>query len=376
VGRPTAVAARGRVGAAGTGRAQELEIEIDRIQDTFARLRAAVELSDVFQSIGRLDARLADLPVEIEGLRSRGYAHAGLLEEDVSALQRQWLQTRPRVEATLKQNVTRLRHELNSVERQVDRLSVRNASAISAAGTAVNGLQSQVEATRRSVSGLYGGLQERLVTIEATLNQIDWVLEQFDQSAAVKLRETEAPLLAAEAEWQRDGEEGPKGVLFLTDQRLLFEQKETVATKKLLGIFTTDTKTVQRLLLEVPVHEVEKVSHSEEGGFLGMGKKDILELVLGARAPVSRARFRIQGQESSDWTVWITRAQTGDIDRDREEGYAAEVEAAEARAAAFPAQCPFCLAPLPRPPRGALTVTCEYCGTVITPELEPTETED
>ena len=101
-----------------------------------------------------------------------------------------------------------------------------------------------------------------------------------------------------------------------------------------------------------------------------MGKKDILEFVLAAGAPVSRARFHLKGQESRDWAVMVRKVTSGEIDEDRADDYVEELEGAEAVAAAFPSECPNCFAPLEAPPRGITTVQCEFCGAVITPAAE------
>jgi len=357
----------GSIGSAGGTRTANLQMEIEQLRNRFARLQAAADLGDIRQSLGRTDARLAELPRELAALRSRGYVHAGLLDEEIGSLQEQWQETRPEVEDAVQEQARALNRQAADAARTLNRLSVRNAASLSAAGAAVSALQGQVNSARSSVRGMYGGVENQIASVEETLEKVGRVLEQFDRSPNVRLRETEAPLLATEAEWYRDGDEGPQGLLFLTDQRLLFEQNEEVAKEKLFGLFTTESDQVQRLLLDIPVHQVEKISHGEEGGFLGIGKQEILDLILGARAPVSRARFHIQGQDAADWAVWLKRVQTQEIDRDRDEAYLEEVEAAASRAAQFPTKCPSCFAPLPTPPRGATTVTCNYCGTVVKP---------
>jgi len=156
--------------------------------------------------------------------------------------------------------------------------------------------------------------------------------------------------------------------LFLTDQRLLFEQREEVVTKKRFGLFKADSEMVQKLLIEAEIHEIDSIEHKEEGGFLGMGKDDIIEFVFAATAPVSRARFHLKGQDSADWAAMIKRIQTGDIDKDRSEEYVEELETAGIVSASFPAQCPNCFAAVPEQPRGVTSYTCEFCGAVITPE--------
>ncbi|MDT8306962.1 MAG: hypothetical protein RRC07_13595, partial [Anaerolineae bacterium] len=284
-----------------------------------------------------------------------------------ASVARQWEQTRPQVHNGLSQQVNRLNSSLAAAANSVNRLSARNAGTVSAASTALAQLQNQISAARNSISGQLGGVEEPLSFLEETIQRFDWVLEQFHRSPNVVLMDTEAPLMATEAEWERSGEEGPDGILFLTDQRLLFEQNEEIATEKLFGLVTTKKEKRQELLLEVPVREIERIDHGQQGGFLGIGKTEKLSLILAAQAPVSRATFELRGQAAADWAMWLKRVQTGEIDRDRAAGYAAEVQAAEARAARFPSNCPNCLAPLPLPGRGAEYIVCEYCGTVVQP---------
>ena len=44
--------------------------------------------------------------------------------------------------------------------------------------------------------------------------------------------------MAVRATWQKGGEDNPQGILYLTDQRLLFEQKQEIGAKKVLFITT------------------------------------------------------------------------------------------------------------------------------------------
>jgi hypothetical protein len=348
----------------------QLQAQIQGVFNRYAQLESEAQLSDVYEAIGQVDTRLTQLPLALEGLRQRGFVHGGRLEEQIAAFDEQWDNVRPRVEDSLQDHVQRLNYDMDQAEQHINRLSGGSTVSLSAAESAVNGLAQKIQAARSGVRGLFGNLEGELGQIDYNVGRIEWMLDQFDASQEVRLADTEGPLAAVEAEWMRDGDEGPDGILFLTDQRLIFEQKEEVVTKKFLGLFKTDSETVQRLLLNVPIHEIEKVEHGEEGGFLGMGKKDMLDLVLSSNQPVSRARFHLQGQDSSDWATYIKQVQTGEINRDRDEDYVEALQQAEATAASFPTQCPNCFAPVPTPPRGAPSVVCEFCGTVIMPAAQ------
>jgi hypothetical protein len=273
----------------------------------------------------------------------------------------------PRVEAELDQQVRRLDQELDTVERKVALLSSGTAAAISGAKTAVSSGTSKVSAAGSAIRGMYQDLQTELYKIENELRQAGWMMDQLNASPEIRLREAEGPVAAVEAFWQQDGKEGPKGVLYLTDQRLLFEQKEEVVTKKRFGIFKSESEMVQKLHLDITAHDIQSMEHSEEGGFLGMGKDDILELVCSANVPYSRVKLHLKGQNSADWAGYIKRVQTGEINDDRDEDFMEEIEEAAALTGAFPARCPNCFADVPPPPRGVSSVQCEFCGGTITP---------
>lgn len=353
--------------AAKTAVSAELTSQIGQIQDKFERLESEAQLEDIFSAVGEIDNKLTKLPFDLEALRDRGYVHSGQLEDKLEALDDKWDEVRPRVEKALSEQVERLDRELDQTERQVNRLGNANAALVKTVDSAVDGLGSRIAAARRALDGLYDGIESELYKIEYSLGQVGKMLDLVAGSQEIRLLEAEGPLLAVKAEWHQDGEEGPKGYLFLTDQRLLFEQREEVVTKKRFGIFKAESEMVQKLHIAVQVHEIDQIVHKEEGGFLGMGKDDILELVFAATASLSRARFHLDGQDSEDWAAMINRIQSGEIDGDRSDEYLDELEAAEITSASFPEQCPTCFAAIPEQPRGVTSYVCEFCGATIQP---------
>ncbi|MCP4424204.1 MAG: hypothetical protein GY803_06925 [Chloroflexi bacterium] len=355
--RPTAKAAA----------SPELQAQLEAAQSRFAGLESKAQLGDVYRAIGEFDAQLIELPLALEALRRRGYVHSEQLEDRLEALEESWDDTRPRVESTLQRHVERLDKDLDKAERQVQRLRPA-ASVLRTAETLLGGLEKRISGAETAVTNLYSGLESDLHTAQWDINRASVMMDALDESANIVLRETEGPLLAVKTEWRRDGDEGPEGMLFLTDQRLLFEQREEVVTKKRFGIFKAESEMVQELLLEGEVAHIESVGHKEEGGFLGMGKDDILDIVFTADGPLSRARFHLKGQDSADWAALIKRVQTGEIDDDRAQEYMDELEEAQATAVSFPTQCPNCFAAVPTPPRGVTSAACEFCGATIVPE--------
>ncbi|HFQ93781.1 MAG TPA: hypothetical protein ENK32_07210, partial [Anaerolineae bacterium] len=205
---------------------QESAAKVQAIQSRYEGLAAQAQLSGIYDAIGDIDSLLTELPFAVDELRARGYVHSRQMEDKLAALTEQWEGTRPRVESTLEAQVRRLDRDLSRAETKVALISPRNPASIRAADTAVNSLSNQINAARNAVTGLYEGIQEESQNVKGEIGKIETMLDLFDESPEIQLLEAEGPLLAVKAIWRRDGDDGPEGVLFLTDQRLLFEQRE------------------------------------------------------------------------------------------------------------------------------------------------------
>lgn len=349
----------------------DYQLEMQHIQAQFARLESAAQLPDIYNTIGEIDHQLVQLPIDLERLRTRGYVHSGHLEDQLEALDDRWDKIRAQIENALQSHARELDQEMDQVERQLSRITRRvNASTVKTAENAVEQLDNQIDTARSAVSGLYDDIEMELDRIAYQIRRYSQMLDSIDDSPSIKMREAEAPLLLVEAEWQKDGDEGPDGILLLTDQRLLFEQREEVVTKRRFGLFKAESEMVQKLQLDISVHDIQKVEHERTGGFLGMGKDDMMRIVCKATAPLSRANFHLKGQRSEEWASMIKLVQTGDIDEQRADEYEEEVGLAEETAAAFPDSCPNCFANVPVQPRGIVAYTCNFCAAVIEPSLD------
>lgn len=346
-------------------RGQELQTKIDSLQRDFSRIEREAGLVQVNEAVGRIEERLAEYPLELGSLEKRGFLHSRSQHEQLKMLKTQWRKNRPGLRTALREQQNILKTEVRSTSRQVTRARSSSKSSVDNAQKAVDRLDGKVGTAERMLSSQYKNIDSELSALGSSLNRLSWMMGALDESSEISMRSGEGPLLAVECEWHRDGDEGPEGVLFLTDQRLLFEQREEVVTKKRFGIFKSESEMVQKLWLDINLNDIDSIEDSEEGGFLGIGKDDILELVCSGDAPVSRARLHLKGQDSADWRSEIKRARSGDVAKDRhaaaEEDYAGQVFS-------FPSQCPNCMAPLPAPHRGATHLTCEFCGTTVGPE--------
>jgi ribosomal protein L37AE/L43A len=231
----------------------------------------------------------------------------------------------------------------------------------------VDQMESKVTAAEQSIEGLYDHFKQQIQTLSMHLDDIDYLLKQLAE-ASFQLLPTEAGIAAAKAIWCKTGKEqkgDPEGVLYLTDQRLIFEQKEEIATKKVLFV-VTEKKKVQGLQLEAPVILVDKVDTSQQGM---MKNEDHIEIRFASGAPVQMAHFHIW-KDNAVWQALINRAKIKDFDKGRA---VAVDQAAVEKARSAPTQCPSCGGTITAVVlRGMDTIKCEYCGLVIRLAETPT----
>jgi len=337
----------------------EVTAAISDLESRLQSLRRAALLTELNDDLEDLDTALSELPLAIEQLRSRGYVFKGYLENKARVLQEQWDDIRQRVVSEIDRRSRDLSRELERVEREVSRLhSGSSMAAVNSAQRAVAALADRIEAAEDAIEGMFDKLERNVSQTEDQIAHVNWMLDQID-AASFRLYPNEAPIEAVEAQWLTDGKEGPKGILYLTDHRLLFEQKEEIAKKKILFI-TTEKELVQELRLEVPVGQIQEVQESEKG-FL-FAKKELLDLAFSGDAPYPSARFVLKG-DSEAWKVLIGRVLSGEIDKERT---TPPEEAPAAPPKEIPTHCPTCGALITQEiVKGMVSITCEYCGTVI-----------
>src|SRR6185436_17107241 len=232
--------------------AQLLQQEIDRfgaIQDDLMLTRINDDLEDV-------NSAIAALAPNIENIRSRGYVFKSYLERKAQTLDTQWKELRPKVEAATRSSVTTLQNDARLVQATLTRRQRATA--------ALSSLESKATAAQRNLQGMYDALNDNVNQTQQQIDEISWTLQQAEQ-ACFGFLPTEGVIEAVPANWKKpDDKDGVGGVLYLTDQRLLFEQKEEVATKKVLFI-TTEKQKVQALAWEIPVANIATAAGSKRG---------------------------------------------------------------------------------------------------------------
>lgn len=346
---------------------EKMNTLLNSIEYSLSSLQSDVQFSNLRDGLEDLDTQINGLPGRIKDLRTRGYVYGKGLDAKARELMRRWTPVRANVQSEIIRQTPRLQSELIPLETQFGQVKGRAAFVATALpgaerlNTAVSTFKSKVNSTESMICGMYDSFTGEVNTFKSDLDQVQWMLEQLSEGC-FQLLSTEGCVMAVKATYSRDQKmekDDPQGILFLTDQRLIFEQKQEIATKKILFI-TTEKQKVQQTLLDVPVNGVEKVEASKKGLF---GNEDHLTVIFKSGAPVGQAWFHLNGQDCQEWNGLIGRARTGDFNSDRA---VAIDKIAEEKVRSAPSQCPNCGAPITQTVlRGMASITCEYCQFVI-----------
>lgn len=345
---------------------QQIASEVSALQAKAGRLQDSARLSQVRDALEDVQTQVSSLPMRITRLRERGYAFEKDLETRAADLAKQWTTLHPSLVSTVNQQATSLQVALRPLETQMNQLAaVKNNPAaarplISALEAGIHTFEDKVSAAERLVNGMYNAFKNQLSTVAGRVYEVEWMLEQLAE-AKFTLLPTESGIMAVKAVWCPDVKEDkddPEGVLYLTDQRVIFEQKEEIATKKILFITTAKEK-VQAVKWEAPVALIEESKASKQGL---LKNEDHLAIRFGQGAPLGSVHVHIW-QEGSEWVQLLNRAKARDFDKTR--AIAIDPSAVE-KVKSAPSQCPSCGANITQTVlRGMDTIKCEYCGYVI-----------
>ena len=346
--------------------AEQVQNEIQSLQSTVGDLQSSVRLTDIRDRVEDLGSTVSGLDRRIESLREKGYAFEKKMEGQTQDLVKEWNKIAPGLLRQIESEAKSLEDDLRPLESQLGLLAGDRgmpktlSSRVKRLQSQLKSLEGRVEAAEENIRGGYDQFSSGVEQLKSHLYKLEWMMTEISE-ASFDLLATESGIMAVKAVWAKAGKQkkdDPEGVLYLTDQRIIFEQKEKVATKKVLFI-AMEKKLVQETLWEVPVVLVEDVKPRKEG-FLN--KDDYIELVFESGAPFGVVHMHIW-QRGDEWQAQIQRAKAREFDNNR--AIPIDEEVAE-RVKNAPTKCPSCGGAITQPIlRGMENINCEFCGDVI-----------
>jgi hypothetical protein len=291
--------------------------EVSSLASSLQELQNRSDFSAIVSQVNDLDASLNRAVDLLEGARQEGYVYQGDLEQIAYNAISQWQSARPQVVASLQQQAAGMQGQLYSINSMLQSLNASLPYPSTAgpllqnARSAVASLLDHISQVENSLRSIYSEIETRVQALNARLTDIHWAMDQLN-GAKFKFSPGEALVMAVAARWDKEGKDDPEGVLYLSSQRLVFERKEKVATKKILFI-TTASQLVQEVLIDQPLAKLGEVSPDNRGLF---GHQDFL-LAQFADPGLGLVAFHINGQDSKDWAGLVEKTRSGRIEAER-----------------------------------------------------------
>lgn len=340
----------------------EAESKFRSLERDYERAAEDAGFSRITSRIENITEGIRALPARIQAIRDRGYAYRAFLENQADVMMKNWAGLHPQVIAAIQQETANLASAvakpkplLTNAERQTDNENLFEKLA-EQAESAIEDLEKATREAASRVETLFETLERDLSSTERLLNQIEWILDQKEE-ATFDFHAGEEVFLAAEAELVLTGKGGkdPDGILFLTNQRLVFEQKEK--TGKRLGMF--GGKMEQEVEWEAPLNTLDSVDIENKGMFKG---KDMINFTLNA-GDMRNVTVEVKGHaDNKFWQKQIDRMIKGDTEDER--AIQPDPEMVEALKNA-PTACHVCGGTLPQIVAGQNEITCGYCGAKV-----------
>jgi hypothetical protein len=282
-----------------------LQDMLDEVRDSFQELREKSNLPSVSEALQEINNKLAGFGQRVNVLRERNYKFVNWLEKNVDNLKKDWSDVQNRANEALSKArnevylfVRRAQDALSNAERSANETNIQEAQR------EIEESDSALDEAIGVIEEIYELFQERLEALDGSLDDIDWALEQKD-SASFSFNDGESVITACKAEWVQTGnaKQDPDGVLYITNTRLIFEQKET--TGKFLGLF--GGKKEQEFEWAVEVDQITGIRHENKGM---LGGKDMLYLTLQPGGKLTEINLEVKGGADNEaWAETIRRVQ-------------------------------------------------------------------
>jgi hypothetical protein len=339
-------------------RLSSLRTEWERISGTLALTSMVTSVEDVTHN-------LDDLKQTLDELDTRGYQFSSGWAASTKMLEQRWQRQRREAMRLIDNERRALKNSARGVERILSEAS-RNHNLIDEAEAHIDAVESSIQSAEQRIRGAFSKTSGEVTKIQRKVDHAHALLDNL-ADASFQLHPDEDGVNYCEAIWVSDREE-PEGLLFLTTNRLIFEQREKIAKKKVLFI-AVKKELVQEKLWESPIGAVSELESQDKRAFLK--RKELLTLRFHERTRETPGEITLQlkHMDNDAWVERIHRVQSGKIDLARSDREAPQPNGEGAETIEedreIPTICPNCSAPLPPAFKGMQQLACDYCGTVV-----------
>lgn len=265
----------------------------------FQTLQGHITQRAYLRAVADVDRELATLRTRLDDIQARGYAFGRDIGAEIEDINAVWTPIAQAISEAATRRAEAVAARLTELRSYVDILDISEGVAAQIQANKLLELMAPLKADLATLSADVGqqiatqaqDVPARVNAVAVWLDAVEATIKRAPE-AGFELRPGEAVALAIEAEWRPNGESNDKdrdavrGMLYLTDQRLILEAHEWQG-----GILGLGGKKVQRVVWQGPhvaLKDITRVASSDETG-------DTIRLTLAEPAPVENIELLARG---------------------------------------------------------------------------------
>ena len=299
-------------------------------------------------SVNTLENNINELSTRIQNIRDNNYHSRKSLDTMIETLNQSWSSNASDIQSFSLEQSNQLLQRQNNLEASLNRVSSllevdQDSTQLLEIGRDLITIENMVHDKLNEFQSQYQKINNELRTAEATVANLS--------NSSIKWKNNEHPVLSVIVD---DLSHDSKGVLTLTNQRIIFEEIREEVLRKTLFI-VTEKRTIHEVVLDQPIGSIEEIERGQVGFFKGAG----LFIKFKPQTGLEELRIDTSGDEDDKIIYFYNYIISGEADKELE-------PFEEAIEDNTPIICPTCSAPYREEIlRGQTSVKCIYCGTVI-----------
>jgi len=366
----------------------EISHKISSLTSEASRLQSEGMLSDVSREFTAIESEMDEAEDKFRMLRGKGFLYGFAIEEKMKRARERWYDSKREAQDELSRISSEVRYKSDNLNREVRELRDVFERDYREADRRYRDVDSRVDEFKRFIGNAKERIVSRYKNIRDEVREVVTYVREIENSfnlldkASFKLHQGEDLIYVCGAQHLEDKKKnGPKGYIFLTSNRFIFEQDEDVVVSRTL-IFFTKKEHVKKIIVDKPIGALDEIKDTKAGLLF---KAELLELKLKDPSPPNEMMLKLN-KDSTMLKNLIQSIISGSIERDKvgsgtsgtyyEEmaGVSAPPPAVipaatEAQATGGPPKeirCTGCGAAYNEPIlKGMTSVNCPYCDTTI-----------
>ena len=275
-------------------------------------LEAGVRFKTQLNALSRLEKNLAGLPARLEAMNERRVTVLRALAKDVAGQREQLKQVSAQTHEMVESYQQSLQPRVDALWQQIEHNDglIRqdgyeaHGEAITSTKRQADQLKIEMEQAEQDILGCFNELTNKTRQLSQHITHLERACDALSR-ATFALHANEMLLNAIDGTYHISHKEAAEGVLFLTTQRLIFEQRQEVVTSRFF-LFSQKQR-VEEVRFAERLDQVSNIHIAQQQG------RETFHLTLTKKANVREATFSLS-HNAQQWANLINQVRLGEVE--------------------------------------------------------------